>query len=124
MRFALLIYEKEGKPLTGAPTPKQAKLFQEIGAAYGAYTAGIVKSGNFVAGDGVTHSAGGWTVKVRNGKTTTTKGPADKKRTAQLTGYYVVEAKDAAHAAKLAAGIPGAKTGSIEVRGVIAPPTS
>ena len=124
MEFALLIYEKEGKPLKGAPTPAQAKQFQEIGAAYGAYTAGIVKSGNFVAGEGLQHSATGWKVRVRNGKTTTTKGAADKKRSAQLTGYYVVEAKDAAHAAKLAAGIPGAKTGSIEVRGVIPPPTS
>ncbi len=119
MKFALLIYEKEGKPLTGAPTPKQAKQFAEIGAAYNAYTASIQKTGNFVAGDGLQHSAGATTVKVRNGRTTTTRGAADKKRTAQLTGYYIVEARDAVHAAKLAAGIPGAKTGSIEVRGVI-----
>ncbi len=114
MKFALLIYEKEGKadPAT----------MQKIGAAYGKYTEGIIKSGNFVSGDGVAASSAAVTVKVRNGKTTTTKGPADKKRTAQITGYYIVEAKDAAHAAKLAAGIPGAKTGSIEIRGVISPP--
>lgn len=124
MKFALLIYEKEGKPLKGAPTAAQAKLFQQIGAAYGAFTQGIVKSGNFVAGDGLTHSATGRTVKVRGGKAKTTKGAADKKRTAQLTGYYIVEAKDAEQAAKIAAGIPGAATGSIEIRGVIAPPTS
>lgn len=124
MKFALLIYEKEGKPLKGAPTPAQAKLFERIGSAYAAYTGGIMKSGNFVAGDGLQHSATGWTVKVRSGKAKTTKGAADKKRTAQLTGYYIVEAKDAEHAAKLAAGIPGAKTGAIEVRGVIPPPTS
>ncbi len=123
MKFALLIYEKEGKPITGAPTAKQAKQFAEIGAAYNAYTSGIMKTGNFVAGDGLTHSAGGRTVKVRNSKAKTTKGAADKKRAAQLTGYYIVEAKDAEHAAKLAAGIPGAKTGSIEVRGVISPTT-
>jgi hypothetical protein len=121
MKFALLIYEKEGKPMTGAPTSKQMKQFAEIGAAYNAFTSSIQKAGAFVAGDGLQHSAGGSTVKVRNGKTTSTKGAADKKRTAQLTGYYIVEAKDTAHAAKLAAGIPGAKTGSIEVRGVISP---
>ncbi len=116
MKFALLIYEKEGK---GQPSPAT---LQKIGAAYGKYTEGIIKSGNFVSGDGVTSSAMALTVKVRNGKATTTKGPADKKRLAQLTGYYIVEARDAAHAAKLAAGIPGAKTGAIEVRGIFAPP--
>ena len=116
MKFALLIYEKEAKG------PPNMATFARIGAAYGKYTEGIIKSGNFVAGEGVTSSATALTVKVRGGKAATTKGPADKKRPAQLTGYYIVEAKDAAHAAKLAAGIPGAKTGSIEIRGVISPP--
>ncbi|PMZ61455.1 hypothetical protein C1X97_30845, partial [Pseudomonas sp. FW306-2-11AA] len=58
------------------------------------------------------------TVRVRDGKTMTTDGPFAETRE-QLGGYYLVEAKDIDDAVALAARIPEAKRGSIEVRPVM-----
>ncbi len=58
------------------------------------------------------------TVRVRDGKTLTTDGPFAETRE-QLGGYYLVEAKDLDTALGLAARIPGARYGSIEVRPVM-----
>ena len=58
------------------------------------------------------------TVRVRDGKTLTTDGPFAETRE-QLGGYYLVEAKDLDAALGIAARIPGAKTGSIEVRPIM-----
>ena len=55
------------------------------------------------------------TVRVRNGKVSTTDGPfAETKE--QLGGYYLIEAKDLNEAIQVASRIPSAKFGSIEVR--------
>jgi hypothetical protein len=55
---------------------------------------------------------------VRNGKTAITDGPfAETKE--QLGGYYLVEASSVDEAAKLAAKIPGARFGTIEVRPIM-----
>jgi len=58
------------------------------------------------------------TVRVQDGKTLTTDGPFAETRE-QLGGYYLVDAKDLDTALGLAARIPGAKTGSIEVRPIM-----
>lgn len=58
------------------------------------------------------------TVRVREGKTLTTDGPfAETKE--QLGGYYLIEAKDLDEALAIAARIPSAKMGSIEVRPIM-----
>ncbi len=55
------------------------------------------------------------TVRVRNGKVSVTDGPfAETKE--QLAGFYLIEAKDLNEAIQLAARIPPARVGSIEVR--------
>ena len=57
------------------------------------------------------------TVRVREGKRLTTDGPfAETKE--QLGGYYLIEANDLDEATKIAARVPSAKTGTIEVRPV------
>jgi hypothetical protein len=57
------------------------------------------------------------TVRVRNGKMTVTDGPfAETKE--QLAGFYLVDAKDLDEAIQIAAQIPPAREGSIEVRPV------
>ena len=57
------------------------------------------------------------TVRVRNGKTTVTDGPfAETKE--QLAGFYLVDATDLNEAIQLAAKIPPARVGSVEVRPV------
>ncbi|HJU09823.1 MAG TPA: YciI family protein, partial [Candidatus Binataceae bacterium] len=73
------------------------------------------------AGDRLESSADTRTVRVRNGKTVTTDGPfAETKE--QLGGYYIVEAKDRDEAVAIAARIPGARTGSVEVRAIATMP--
>jgi hypothetical protein len=58
------------------------------------------------------------TVRVRNGKVSTTDGPfAETKE--QLGGFYLIEAKDLNDAIQVAAKIPAARSGSIEVRPVV-----
>ncbi len=54
-------------------------------------------------------------MRVRNGETLTTDGPfAETKE--QLAGFFIVDCKDLDEAIEVAAKIPGARYGSIEVR--------
>jgi len=82
------------------------------------FTNAIKASGHYVGGNPLqpTHTA--TTVRVRDGKSSTTDGPFAETRE-QLGGYYLVEAKDLDEATKIAARIPGARLGSIEVRPVM-----
>ena len=57
-------------------------------------------------------------MRVRDGKIMTTDGPFAETRE-QLGGYYLVEAKDLERRSSIAARIPGAVTGSIEVRPIM-----
>jgi hypothetical protein len=58
------------------------------------------------------------TVRVRDGKTLTTDGPfAETKE--QLGGYYLIEAENLDEAIKIAARVPSAVMGSIEVRPIM-----
>ena len=110
MQYLLLIYRNEadlGK--LGADDRKQMM------ADYGAFTQSIIQSGHFAAGDGLQPTTTATTVRVRDGKTLTTDGPFAETRE-QLGGYYLVEAKDLDEALAIAARIPGARYGSIEVR--------
>jgi hypothetical protein len=113
MQYMLLIrHEAEDVPAGELP-----QMMQE----YMTFTQNLVKSGKFKAGDRLESSAGARTVRVRNGKTVTTDGPfAETKE--QLGGYYIVDAKDLDEATAIAARIPGARTGSIEVRTVATMP--
>ena len=57
-------------------------------------------------------------VRVRNGKISTTDGPyAETKE--QLGGFYLIDAKDLNDAIQVAAKIPAARDGTVEVRPVI-----
>jgi len=115
MQYILLIYDNENQA-RNRPPAETAKIYAE----YMEYTQGIVQSGKFKPGNGnpLQPTSTATTVRVRNGKTITTDGPfAETKE--QLGGYYLVDATDLDDAIRLAAGIPGAKTGSIEVRPVM-----
>jgi hypothetical protein len=117
MQYLLLIYDDESKMKAATQGDKNAMMEE-----YGAFTASIVKSGNMRAGDALQPSSTATTVRVREGKTLTTDGPfAETKE--QLGGYYLVEAGDLDQAIKIAARIPSARSGSIEVRPVtVLPP--
>jgi hypothetical protein len=108
MQYMLLIYQNE------AARPGEAELAKMM-QEYMAFTQDIVKAGKFKAGDPLELSNTATTVRVREGKTLTTDGPfAETKE--QLGGYYIVEANDLDEAIAIAARIPGARWGSIEVR--------
>jgi hypothetical protein len=83
-----------------------------------AFTQGIMKGGHHRAGDALQPVATATTVRVRNGKTVTTDGSFAETRE-QLGGYYVVEAQDLEEAISLAARIPAARYGSVEVRPIM-----
>lgn len=112
MQYLLLIYgdEKATEKLSEGDTAAMHK-------EYLTFTQEIVKSGHLRGGDALQPVRTATTVRVREGKTVKTDGPfAETKE--QLAGYYLVEAKDLDEALGIAARIPGAKHGSIEVRPV------
>ena len=110
MHYLLMIYDDENMAMS--ETENQAIL-----AEYEAFTQSIVQSGHFKAADRLRPTSPATTVRVRDGKTGSTDGPFAETRE-QLAGYYLVEAKDVDEATGIAARIPGAKRGSIEVRPV------
>ncbi len=82
-----------------------------------AYSDGLKKSGALLAAEPLHPVATATTVRVRNGKVTVTDGPfAETKE--QLAGFYLIEARDLNEAIQVAAKIPPAREGSIEVRPV------
>ncbi len=113
MRYLLLIYRSEAE--LGKMDAAERK---QMMADYGAFTQSIIQSGHFKAGDGLQPSTTATTVRVRDGRILTTDGPFAETRE-QLGGYYLVEAKDLDTALGIAARIPGAKAGSIEVRPIM-----
>ena len=113
MQYMLLIYGNEAAMKSATQADRDA-MFR----SYHDYTQSIIKSGNMKAGDALQPTATATTVRVRDGKTLTTDGPFAETRE-QLGGYYLVEAKDLDEATKIAARIPSAKWGSIEVRPVM-----
>jgi hypothetical protein len=113
MRYMLLIYDREAD--WAALSEKQrGELFQQ----YMAFTDGIRKSGHYVAGDPLQPIATATTVRVRSGKTVSTDGPFAETRE-QLGGYYIVNGKNLDEATEIAARIPSARMGSIEVRPIM-----
>lgn len=73
------------------------------------------KSGRFVAGEALLPVATAKTVRVREGKVSTTDGPFAETRE-QLAGFYLIEGRDLDDALEQASKIPPARLGSIEVR--------
>ena len=112
MQYMLLIYDNE-KEMQAARTGDVDKMM----AGYREFTDSIMKSGHMKAGDALQPTSAATSVRIRNGKTLTTDGPfAETKE--QLGGYYLIEAKDLDEATKIAARVPSAHTGTIEVRPV------
>jgi hypothetical protein len=84
---------------------------------YARFTQDVRDSGHFVDCNRLQPPASATTVRVRNDKVSTTDGPfAETKE--QLGGYYMIEARDLNEAIQIAARIPGARTGCVEVRPV------
>jgi hypothetical protein len=114
MQYLLLIYGVEAS--WGKITAQeQATMHQE----FGKLTQELMDTGKFRAGSQLAPTASATTVRVRDGKRFATDGPfAETKE--QLGGYYLVEANDLDDAISIAGRIPLARSGSIEVRPLVA----
>jgi len=79
------------------------------------YDAGIRDSGHCIASEALQSVTTATTVRVRDGELSITDGPFAETRE-QLSGFYLIEAPDLDAAVEIAAGIPPARVGSIEIR--------
>ena len=113
MKYMLLIYGDEAAMAQATPEQNQAAADE-----YEAFTKSITSSGNFLDGDPFLPTTTAKTVTVQDGRTETREGPVEKTQQ-QLFAYYKVEADDEQHALDMAARIPGAQFGTIEVRPVM-----
>jgi hypothetical protein len=109
MRYLLLIYTEE--PTEMPPADVMAGQME----AYDAFSNEVRDRGLFEAGEALHPTTSATTVRVRDGETVTTDGPFAETKEA-LGGFYLVNAKDLDEAIELAAKIPGAMHGSIEIR--------
>jgi len=113
MKYMLLIYEREADRDALTASEQQAEMCE-----YERFTDEIRGTGNYLAEvppAPLAPSTTATTVRVRNGRTMLTDGPFAETRE-QLGGFYIVEADNADDAIGLAARIPGARRGSVEVR--------
>jgi hypothetical protein len=113
MRYLCLIYENEKQWESLPPAESEAIMNEYFG-----FTEDIRKNGKMVAGEALQPTATATTVRVRNGKVSTTDGPYIETKE-QLGGFYLIEAKDLNEAIQIASRIPSARFGGVEVRPVI-----
>jgi hypothetical protein len=112
MQYMLLICDVETEQLApGQPG------FDELMAGYAKFSEMLQTRGHAVASHRLQPTTTATTIRVRDGKTIATDGPfAETKE--QFGGYYLVDCKDLDEAMVLAAQIPTALNGSIEIRPV------
>ncbi len=103
MKYLCLVY-LEGKRLHAVPDRE----CQACGD-------GLRQSGVLLAAEALQPTDTAATVRVRNGNVSVVDGPfAETKE--QLAGFYLIEARDLNDAIQIAAKIPPAREGSVEVR--------
>ncbi|GHO83915.1 YciI family protein [Dictyobacter formicarum] len=113
MRYLLLIYGNEAEAAKMSPEEMQAEM-----TAYTDFTEMIQKNGAHLSSEALHPVNSATTVRVRDGKVLTTDGPfAETKE--QLGGFYLIKGENLDEAIAIAAKIPGATTGSIEIRPVV-----
>jgi len=110
MRYLVLICSDETQVASLNESEGSAVL-----AEYGEFMEEMGKRGVLQGGERLQPTSTATTVKVRNGSVLTSDGPfAETKE--PLGGYFVVDCKDRDEALEIAAKIPGARLGTIEVR--------
>jgi hypothetical protein len=113
MRYLCLVYF-EPEALSALSRDEKTKLDQDSLA----YDEELNRTGNYIVAEALDRTATARTVRVRRGKVSSTDGPfAETKEV--LGGFILIEATSMDQAVDLAAGIPLAKLGSIEVRPIL-----
>ena len=113
MKYLLLIYQDE-KQWGGLSEGER----QQIYAEYGQLRQELTTSGQFVGGSQLHPVATASSVRVRDGKELITDGPFAETHE-QLGGYFLIEAKNLEEALGIAARIPSAREGTVEVRPIV-----
>ena len=110
MKYLCMVFNEE-KMLDAMPPAE----FQALVDAHLAYDDVLRESGHYLVSNALQSVQAATTVRVRNGKMSVTYGPfAETKE--QLGGFYLIEARDLNDAIQVAAKMPSARTGCIEVR--------
>jgi len=115
MKYILLIHDEEKAWEQMSEDEKNAVMSE-----YRKFSEAIQSSGHYITGAQLQPVSTATSVRIRDGKRLVTDGPFAETRE-QLGGYYLVEAKDLDEAIALAARIPSAKMGTIEVRPLVPP---
>ena len=110
MKYMLLIY---GDEQALSETERQECYAESTQLAYD-----LRSSGQYVAANPLHPTAMATSVQVRNGKRVVTDGPFAETRE-QLGGYFLIDAKNLDEALAVAARIPMARKGTVEVRPII-----
>jgi hypothetical protein len=113
MQYVLLIYGQESGSENVSSADRTAMEKEYMG-----FTKQIAQSGHYRAGSELHPTSKATSVRVRDKKKVVTDGPFAETRE-QLGGFYLVEAKDLDEAVGIAARIPGARMGTIEVRPIV-----
>jgi hypothetical protein len=113
MKYMLLIYHDE-QAWNGQTEDEHQQIYRE----YRQLIQELQSSGKYLAGDQLQATTTASTVQVREGKQMVTDGPFAETRE-QLGGFFLIDAKDLDEAASIAARIPSARMGSIEIRPVV-----
>ena len=113
MKYMLLIYHDE--QVWNRHTEAE---HQQIYGEYRQLIQKLQSSGQYLAGDQLQPTTTASTVRVREGKQMVTDGPFAETRE-QIGGFFMIDAKDLDEATNIAAQIPSARQGSIEIRPVV-----
>jgi hypothetical protein len=116
MKYVLLIHHDEQvwEKLSDAERQPLLAEFRELRLE-------LTSTGHFLGGAPLQPTAVATTVRVRDGKRLVTDGPFAETRE-QLGGYFLVDARDRDEAVGIAARIPGARWGTVEVRELVERP--
>ena len=113
MKYLLLIYNNEQSWNAISESERQ-----QIYGEYRKLREELLSRGRFVTGSQLQPIATATSVRVRDGKELVTDGPFAETHE-QLAGYFLVEAENLDEATSIAARIPSAKTGTVEVRPLV-----
>ena len=113
MKYMLLIYHDEQDWNRHTEAERQ-----QIYGEYRQLIQELEAGGKYLAGDELQPAATAKSVRVRDARQLVTDGPFAETRE-QLGGFFLIEANDLDEATSIAARIPSARTGSIEVRPVV-----
>jgi len=107
MKYAFLVYSDESALHDLPESPHDRECAANVEA--------MIASGHWVIGEALKPVETATTVRVRSGRSEVVDGPFAETRE-QLAGFHIVEARDLDEALALAARIPAARVGSVEVR--------